>query len=248
MNNSHFISKTPLELLGNYYSDHYFCGYDCQGDEVYEKPSIAPSGALPTFEELVTFSNRQLVTLAHRIASAYKFSLARASNVQAREYLADLPYGINVCNAKKTSLDSLCKRLCDEKWWRRKIMKLADEKREHLAHLNKELGGRNPSQTCCTDRTIEMYRERQEVTNKFLESRHKVIYSPHGEPYVFNLYEVSIKARHNRLNELFLDIKALESIALKKEFMCAFITLTAAPEFHPNPKIGKSKYMGFSAK
>lgn len=215
---------------------------------MYEKLDIPPSETLPTIEEIIYFSNDELVRIAHKIAAAYRFSLLSANGNQKKLIIDDLPFNIKIKKTKNSTTDSLALRISDKKWWRRQIIKLADEKREHIAHLKKELGGKNATQVCCTDRTIEMYKERKEKTDEFLMSCNKIIRNNGSDAFIFNLLEVANGARKNRLNELFLNIKALERIAEENQFGCAFITLTAPPEFHPNPKIGRDKYSGASAR
>ncbi|MBV4509532.1 replication endonuclease [Pseudomonas sp. SWRI22] len=238
----------PKQLLETQYSKILFRGFDEHWNEMYEKVDIQPSETLPTIEEIIYFSNDELVRLAHKIAAAYRFSLLSANENQKKLIIYDLPFNIKLKKPKNSTIDSLALRISDKKWWRRQIIKLADEKREHLAHLKKELGGKNATQVCCTDRTIEMHKERKKKTDKFLMGCNKIIRSNGSDAFVFNLLDVANGARKNRLNELFLDIKALERIAEQNQFGCAFITLTASPEFHPNPKIGRDKYSGASAR
>lgn len=237
---------SPRQLLEFQYSNTLYCGIDEQGNDVYQDVDTAPSECLPSVDELTKLSIDELIKLARRIARAYKFYLLSA-NIEEKTYVAqDLPFGINIKKTKITTIESMALRLSDEKWWRRKIFKLADEKREHRAHLNKELGGKNPSQTCCTNRTIEMFDERAKRTEKFLKESHRAIRSE-SDVFVFNLLDIAKSSKNNRLNELFLNIKALEKIAERKDFGCLFLTLTAAPEFHPNPKAGKNGYKGATA-
>lgn len=238
----------PKQLLEIQYSEILFCGFDDHGNEIYEKSNLPLSETLPDIEEIIYFSNDELVRLAHKIAAAYKFSLLSANDEQKEFIIDDLPLDIKIKKSKNSSVDSLALRVSDKKWWRRQIIKLADEKREYIAHLNKQLGGRNPIQVCCTDRTIEMHKERKQKTDEFLMGCNKIIRNNSSDAFVFNLLDVANGAKKNRLNELFLDIKALERIAEENQFGCAFITLTAPPEFHSNPKVGRGKYSGASAK
>ena len=238
----------PKQLLETHYSEMLFQGFDDYGNEVYEKSDSPTSETLPAIEEIIYLSNDELVRLAHRVADAYRFSLLSANGIEKKLIINDLPFNIKIKKPKNSTIDSMALRISDKKWWRRQITKLADEKREHIAHLNKELGGKSPAQVCCTQRTITMHKERKEKTDKFLASCNKIIRSNGSDDIIFNLLEVANGARKNRLNELFLDIKALEKIAEENQFGCAFITLTARPEFHSNPKIGRDKYSGASAR
>lgn len=238
---------SPQQLLNFQYSDTLYCGIDDQGSDVYEKIDSPLAERLPTLVELTELSNDDLIQLARKIARAYKFYLLPASPEEKNLATQELPFSIQVKKSKNTTTDSIALKLSDEKWWRKKIIKLADEKREHLAHQNKVLGGRRPTQTCCTAKTLEMYEQRREATEGFLKSKNRVIRNK-DHTFLFNLFEVSESAKKNRANELFLNIKALEKIAERKGFDCVFLTLTAAPEFHPNPKTGNDKYCGASAR
>ncbi|MDF9776262.1 replication endonuclease [Pseudomonas baetica] len=207
------------------------------------------SAALPEVPEIVKFTTYELRHLAHKLAAAYKALLSSTDQAGKRRIIAGrLEYGIKLESTKQSTTDSLALRLIDAKWWRRKIISLADSSREHQAQLNKHLGGRNPSQVCCSEETVAAFTERKEVTDRALKSQYKLKRLSNGSSHVFSLYDIAASVRKNKLNEIFLDIKALENIAQSKDYGCAFITLTAAPEYHSNPKRGRDNYNGATAR
>jgi len=79
---------------------------------------------------------------------------------------------------------------------------------------------------------------------RFMDSSYKIISSTIGSksPIVFSMGELDRKKRAARINEIFLDVKALEVIAASKAWRWSFITLTASPEYHSNPAEGKDSY------
>ncbi|WP_205914803.1 hypothetical protein, partial [Pseudomonas viridiflava] len=85
----------PKQLLETQYSKILFRGFDEHGNEMYEKVDIQPSETLPTIEEIIYFSNDELVRLAHKIAAAYRFSLLSANENQKKLIIDHLPYNIN---------------------------------------------------------------------------------------------------------------------------------------------------------
>ena len=152
-------------------------------------------------------------------------------------------FGITVPRRKNSNTDSLAERLCQKRWWRRKINKKADEQREHLAQINRELG-RDKDQTCCTERTIKVMHERKLKTREFMNSCYKIISSTKNteNPVVFSIGEIDSQKKKSRISELFLDIKALEVIADMRGWEWVLITLTAPSKFHSNPAEGKNSY------
>lgn len=183
------------------------------------------------------------------MSESYRNLLSINSNECRQSVLSHpLPYGIELRRTSGSTSTSLVTRLVDQKWWTKKLITAANAIREHQAQLAGKLGGKSPTQICCTDASLAAYRERKESSDKILKSQFKMKISGDGTANVFSLYDIAEAAKKNRLNEIFLDIKALEYIAESKGYGCAFITLTAAPHFHSNPKRGQNTYSGATAR
>ncbi|WP_339435736.1 replication endonuclease [Pseudomonas sp. EL_65y_Pfl1_R32] len=223
-------------------NENPFLSGDCSPQKFYD-PSRTPTDV-----ELTLCSLSELRGLAKRFSDQYREQIYAATAEGRQSVLAQqLPYDIKIKCKQGSTVDTRIARLVDPKWWRRKLSALADALREHQAQVNRELGGNSTAQVCCTDAAILAYRERKESTDKALKTQFK-IKKTNDDVKVFSLYEISEASRKNRLNEVFLDIKALECIAESKKYGCAFITLTAAPEFHSNPKLGRNTYAGATAR
>ncbi|HBN9846902.1 TPA: replication endonuclease [Pseudomonas aeruginosa] len=186
----------------------------------------------------------ELIALAKEIADRHRLLLSRCTKKEKAEHVRKAhEFGVLVRAGKSSNTDSLAQRLIDKRWWRRQISKKADERREHLAQISKELG-RDAGQICCTERTMRLMHERKIKAREFMASSYKIISSTVGteNPVFFSLAEVDRNKQSSRLNELFLDIKALEEIAKSREWEWMLITLTAAPEYHSNPAMGRNSY------
>lgn len=205
--------------------------------------------ALPSLTELTNMPASELSRLGVKLAHAYEVDLAGYDMDQISDIVySPREYGVQLKRARSSTILSLAARLKDRKWWGRQITQIADEMREHYAQKAGMLGGKNSAMSCCSDATVEIFRERKERTDYALKSQFKVKNHINGDKTVFSLHEIAESAKRARLNELFLSIKALETIAERNSYGCAFITLTAAPQFHSNPKRGKSTYDGSSAR
>ncbi|MDY7567484.1 replication endonuclease [Pseudomonas sp. RTC3] len=204
---------------------------------------------LPAPNQLTSLETLELRYLANQLAAAYKSVLPGCTpGVIKRILQRPLELGIKLNHYKTSTTQSLSLRLQDAKWWRRKVIAMTDELQEHQAQLAGELGGKTPKAVCCSNKAVVEFKKRKEYSDKSLKSQYKIKNHADGSASVFSLYDISELSKKSRLNELFLDIKALEKIAETQGFGCAFITLTAAPEFHSNPKHGRSTYNGSTAK
>lgn len=204
---------------------------------------------LPSLIELTKMRASDLTSLGGKLAHAYAVAMAVCDMAQTRDIVSSpREFGIELKRNRNSTLLSLAARLKDRKWWGRQITQLADEMREHQAQMAGMLGGKHSAMSCCSDATVEIFRERKERTDHALKSQFKAKMDLSGNATVFSLYDIAESSKKARLNELFLNIKALETIAESNSYGCAFITLTAAPEFHSNPKRGKNNYDGSTAR
>lgn len=223
-------------------STHHVFGEDSPYETYYQTD-------LPSTIELARMCASDLTRLSAKLAYAYSVVMPEYGVARIREVVSTpREFGIELKSNCNSSLLSLTARLKDRKWWGRKVSQLADETREHQAQLAGMLGGKYPNMACCSDATLEIFRERKTRSDSALKSQFKAKFDTSGNATVFSLYEISESAKKSRINELFLNVKAMEAIAENSSYGCAFITLTAAPEFHSNPKRGKSSYDGSTAR
>lgn len=210
-------------------------------DEIFY--SILPDRE-PPLDQITRYSESELTQLAKLISEDHKFYLSSLSPSELKAHIFnEHAFGIRITPSKTSTLASMAQRLVSQKWWRRNINRLADERREHLAQIEKRIG-RRTNQQCCSDATVAVMRARRIKTISYLQNTYKVMSNTVGleSPTVFSLFDVA-KAQHvNRINELYLDIKALEKIAEERGWGWMFVTLTAAPKYHSNPAVGNNSY------
>ncbi|MBD8123848.1 replication endonuclease [Pseudomonas lutea] len=195
-------------------------------------------------DQIANYGEVELTQLARFVAMTHRQYLASASIAEKSSHVNMAhAFGVMVRKTKQSTLESLVRRLKDARWWRRQINRLADERREHLAQVAGKLG-RQTDQQCCSAATMEIMRDRKLKTDKFLGDTYKVVSrtADLDSPVVFSLLEVSQAQQANRINELYVDIKAMEKIAAGKLWGWMFVTLTASAEYHSNPALGKKSY------
>ncbi|MGG7647327.1 replication endonuclease [Pseudomonas sp. ES4] len=216
----------------------YFQGWD---DDIYF--SILPSPESP-LDQIADYDEVGLTQLARVIAMAHDQYLKNATQLEKTTHVRSAhAFGVRVRVTKQSTLNGLVSRLSDSRWWRRQINRLADQRREHLAQMRRQLGKFSREQ-CCSDATMAMMKARKSKTDKFLSGVYKVVSGTveHDRPVVFSLLEVARAQQANRINELYVNIKAMEKIAASKGWGWMFITLTASSEYHSNPSMGKNSY------
>lgn len=195
-------------------------------------------------DQIASYGEVELTQLARVIALTHHQYLVLATSLEKNNHVKLAhAFGVKVRATKQSTLDGLASRLSDPRWWRRQVNRLADERREHLAQIKRELG-RKAGQQCCSNATMKIMRARKLKTDMFLGDTYKVV-SRTAElesPAVFSLLEVAKAQQANRINELYVDIKALEKIAAGRGWGWMFVTLTASAEYHSNPALGKNSY------
>lgn len=225
--------------------------YDCEDSESYVNAySPGCRGRWQreylgrSVDELAALQDVELSAIARAIARTHGELIKLYTAKEKAEHVhATHEFGVVVKGSRTSTVESLSLRLSDKRWWRRKILKLADERREHLAQIAKELGATS-GQVCCSDNTLKIMHERMVATRKFMASSFKIVTSTIGtsNPIYFSMEELDGKKKAARMNELFMDVKALEIIASAQGWRWAFVTLTAAPQYHSNPSVGKNSY------
>ena len=214
---------------------------DGKDDDVYFKIFPDPR---PIIDQLASYDEVELTQMARVIALTHRQYLVGASVAEKEQHVRSThAFGIQLCISKNSTLNGLVQRLGDARWWRRRINKVADERREHLAQINRQLG-RRASEKCCSKETLAIMKARKAKTEKFLGGAYKVLSETvdRANPVVFSLLEVSKAQQANRINELYLDVKAMEKISEDRGWGWMFITLTAPPEYHSNPAYGRNSY------
>lgn len=205
--------------------------------------SILPSLESP-LDQIAAYDEVGLTELARVIASSHEQYLKVASHADQVVHLRSThAFDISLRITKRSTHSGLIGRISDARWWRRQINRIADQRREHLAQTRRQLG-RAASEQCCSAATLAIMKARKAKTDAYLSRAYKAVSSTleHNNPIVFSLLEVARAQQANRINELYLDIKAMEEIAESRGWCWMFLTLTAPSQYHSNPAIGKNSY------
>lgn len=202
-------------------------------DEIIDL-SLAPSALLSKIARLAAS-----IALAHKI---YIGAIGSNLNLLERHIRATHQFDVFIAMKKNSTSMSIAARLSDQRFWRRHIYRLILRRREHRAFISKQLGYDRPEK-CCTTGTVDIMQYKKEKNRQFLLAQNKVVKSSLGSdnPVVFNLAQAAESAEQSRMNECFLTIKSLSTIAERKGYCWALVTFTATSEYHPNPRYGNSK-------
>lgn len=218
----------------------YGC-FDGWDEDIFFTILPNPESAL---DQVAQYDEDELTQLARVIALSHRQYLAMATDAEKALHV-EMPhaFGIQVPISIKSTMGGLVGRLSDARWWRRQINRLADNRREHLAQINRKLG-RGEAEQCCSEATLSIMRARKRKTEKFLGNTYRIMSETVGleNPKIFSLLEVAQAQQANRIHELYVDIKAMEKIADDRGWAWVFITLTASSEYHSNPALGRNVY------
>lgn len=115
-------------------------------------------------------------------------------------------------------------------------------RKEHIWHASVllKLVGKGASKYCCTS-IFNEFKQNKIKEQEFI--RNSVIVGE--DKKVIPLSEACKTAEQNIAEKINI-INTMEKIAMDREYTWCFITLTPAPEFHPNPTVGKFSYNGVS--
>ena len=128
-------------------------------------------------------------------------------------------------------------RLCNPKWWRRKIRTLQKEKLEsacrRLGAVCKRRGG------YCSDAGLRLHKSSKRRNKKILEEMEAT--NNEGQTYTLaELAELGVSNPVNRRNELMTRIRGTEEFAEQfPEFIPVFITQTCPSRFHSHHRSGE---------
>jgi hypothetical protein len=178
---------------------------------------------LPTFDELAELENDELHFLARRIAQIHKHKIAQLAPADLASYVtAEHQYGVRHHMRKTMTIDGISERLQTVDFWRKHINKKSDSSRERQKVLSGDVG--HHGQEYCSDSTIRILEEREELANKkfelYLKTKHSV--TP------MSLADIA-KARNNK--KYLLALALLETAKLRR-FKCFMLTITCPAIFH----------------
>lgn len=184
--------------------------------------NLAPH-KFPTFAELANLGHSELHALAYRIAQIHQSRIALLAPADLASYVtAEHQYGVHLRVNKKHNLNGISERLQDVVFWRKIVHKKADTSRERQEVLSGKVG--HHGQKYCSDLTLRILEEREELTNRKLQQLSK---TQHGANPM-SLDEIT-EARNNKKYLLAL---ALLEVAKFRGFKTFFLTITCPSIFH----------------
>lgn len=134
-------------------------------------------------------------------------------------------------------------RLGDARFWRRAIRSILLREREHF-YLRLKLVGKSAeryvSDSQLATRLAQLKRQEAWMKETVLVPRYL---SPDAQGELLTLAAVAGDAR-TRFAKTYAFIKAMEAIATERGLVSAMVTLTALPEWHPNPSHGDNSWNG----
>lgn len=196
---------------------------------------------LPSCGELPDLSVKEIYRLCNGLAKKHAEIIPCLTRQGLSQYLlADHEFGINLRWLGDKLCDGSVTRLSDPKFWRKRIISLADSAREHRAMINGSIGA--GKSIYCSAASLELVEERESIARenalRFLElNRSKCLVDKFIEPG---------KSREHRVNEIYLFALAMEALAKRKGMECFMLTLCCPPEYHSNPVNGHNSYKGSS--
>ena len=186
----------------------------------------------PPLKTLITLGNEQLCDIAHNIAKCHFVRQKSLTLECTAEYCrSQHEYGIAIKKSSRHSLDGIMMRLRSEVYWREQINNLADEHREHHAMQGKLLGDpKYGMMPYCTDQTAKLFEDRR--TSIHAKMQRSVAIPSTG----VTKSDIYANSERSRLNQLYLTVKAMEQLAVSREYIWIMMTLTCPPRFHPSSK------------
>lgn len=147
------------------------------------------------------------------------------------------------CEVPGDTVMSKLARLVDARFWRRTIRTILLREREHF-YLRLRLVGKTAeryvSDSQLATRLEQLRRQEAWMKETVLVPRYL---SPDAQGELLTLAAVAGDAR-TRFAKTYAFIKAMEAIATERGLVSAMVTLTALPEWHPNPSHGGNSWNG----
>nr|WP_022615080.1 replication endonuclease [Vibrio nigripulchritudo]CCN40364.1 Similar to replication protein:Acc\ len=185
-------------------------------------------------------NDEEIVELAKSKSRAFARTLLKIDDITSRFDKAQtliaglgLSFRPELVKEKKDNLEleSLCNRVCCDKWLRRQLRRVYFSRVEGVA---RDLMLVHKSQDAyCSRHGVSVMKERRSDTEQALVNT--VCYLEDDESTWFTLQELSAKSVSNprvRQAEMFVRLKAFEEIAKESGHMAAFYTVTAPSRFH----------------
>lgn len=133
---------------------------------------------------------------------------------------------------------SILKRSVDYRTIKRHVTRIANDERVNAEAMQRSVGV-STNELYCSDRTLRDTLKRAEKNQEYLSTKGFLL--DDGQTMV-TLAEIAKGKELRRFSELYHINKNLEAMAQERALSSYFVTLTAPPNFHPNPSKGKNSY------
>lgn len=196
---------------------------------------------LPSDVASLVFFDKETIDYVAEIRSTS--ILAAVEACKSPEQLAELSkleHGYGIAPPQCDTVEQTLMRLCDAKWWRKKLKRKVLSVKEWDAAIKGHVGAKNEaSYVSDSAENLIFYSDRQ--AEKSLKKR-KLVNLLNPEAEHLSLFDVSEYAKEGRMAELYTLSKGLGDYAIKHGLTWCMTTLKLDGEWHPNPSLGKRHY------
>ncbi|VVO70033.1 replication endonuclease [Pseudomonas fluorescens] len=195
--------------------------------------SFTPKRLPPAY----TLTRQQVLALSLRLASFNTTEKHEVYLSKGKYHIDTNVYGIRIESDSKSGV--VAKAEC-AKFWRNSLENRVNLERINFEARHKLVGGPNSEnkEVYSSNATVKRMREKTEASNKSLSTMF-IKNTITGQE--LSMLDIANASFSNRFNELYSFTKNFEAMAKENEMDWIFVTLTAPPEFHPNPSSLKSK-------
>lgn len=171
--------------------------------------------------------------------------------VYCHEWTITPPYESVIKKDKLTSAaECALLRMCCDKWWSRKLMRIKNQTNEHILIAIGEVQ-KNIS-PYISAQSLQEWKQQQKANRDYLEAME--LFSLHACPDTGKEYEQVVKLADmadasssnpkNRFTELMIRCRGLENLSIDDGYQGLFLTLTAPSKYHAT----SDKYIGCTPK
>ena len=133
-------------------------------------------------------------------------------------------------------------KLLDEKWWLRRLRKMANDERSQWCAILRLAGGNNKKQYC-DDYTFEVYQGKQDFAKAYLKKKTLIKKDRDGKVNEYNMWDIKVSSDKSSLCRIYALCKSFEDLAkIDTDLVCSMITITVPSQYHSNPSKGKRSW------
>lgn len=190
---------------------------------------------------LVVMHNRTELEAIH---TRYSLGMLNPETYQAalqafiEQMSIEIEHGKHVKLILGKKQSSILKRSVDYRTIKRHVTRIANDERVNAEARQRSVGV-STNELYCSNRTLRDTLKRAEKNQEYLSSKGFLL--DDGQTLV-TLAEIAKGKELRRFSELYHINKNLEAMAQVRALSSYFVTLTAPPNFHPNPSKGKNSY------